>query len=180
LAQVDRARAWRRDFALKIICPAGNARAEARRTLVRDAGARCESSSAITQLSALGSSGISEIDIGDAILDGHDERRRNQGSGDWWNQPLIVNFRIGIVRCEPPDETRAMSTKDWSIVVATTVVAFVAAAVIGGGAVVRGAGIGLICGSVAMLITRPRGGEQRLPDESLLSRRIRARRARGQ
>jgi hypothetical protein len=56
--------------------------------------------------------GFSETDIGDAILDGHDERRRNQGSGDW----VVTCGRLLVVYNWPDDDdqTAARVVTVWS------------------------------------------------------------------
>jgi hypothetical protein len=55
--------------------------------------------------------GISEVDVGDAILDGHDERRRNRGSGDWF----LTRGLLAVIYDWPDrdDETAARVVTLW-------------------------------------------------------------------
>jgi hypothetical protein len=55
--------------------------------------------------------GISETDIGDAILDGHEESRRNQGSGDWF----VTRGRLAVIYNWPDgdDHTAARVVTLW-------------------------------------------------------------------
>jgi hypothetical protein len=56
--------------------------------------------------------GFSETDIGDAILEGHDDRRRDQGSGDW----VVTRGRLIVVYNWPDDDdqTAARVVTVWS------------------------------------------------------------------
>jgi hypothetical protein len=58
-----------------------------------------------------GQYGISETDIGDAILDGHGERRRNPGAGDWF----VTRGRLAVIYNWPDghDETAARVVTVW-------------------------------------------------------------------
>jgi hypothetical protein len=55
--------------------------------------------------------GVSEIDIGDAILDRHGERGRNQGSGDW----CVTRGRLVVIYNWPDgdDQTAARVITVW-------------------------------------------------------------------